>query len=142
MYGTHHAAEKHLCVRQGAHVQAKKKWNEAGRIVGCTLRVLEPWFGNVPRRVFADSYFGSIACVFALRRHNLFSIMVIKGGSKHIPKKAMIAAVEPQRDARMYKTLKLTVCTAQLLMWALRARAHGGRRHACYCHVVHMTQHD
>jgi hypothetical protein len=94
---------------EAAEEQGKKKWNEGGRIVGCTLRMLEHWMGDIPRRVYGDSWFGSLATVHALRCHNLFAVMVIKGGSKHIPAKEMIANVMTERNKREWRVAKLLV---------------------------------
>ena len=43
--------------------------------------------------LIADSWFGSVACILELSRHNIFAIMNVKTGCKGFPKKSLLATV-------------------------------------------------
>lgn len=97
-----------------ASLQADKKWARSkGKSTACTLRITAPWHSGSPRVVAADSWFGSLCTAYWLRAMGLFSVMVVKNGTKGFPKNALLQKVqregEFERNQRAYAIIDINV---------------------------------
>ena len=57
---------------------------EYGATTATTIRLTQPYHGS-GRRIVADSWFGSVKSAVELRKHVLFSIMLVKTAHKNFP---------------------------------------------------------